>query len=113
GGLFFLGALHFGELLGDVGFFERFGFGDFFGGGGQAQRLGLALAAAGGGIGDLDSGEVFPLHGQRVRLRDLDALFLIGLGGADVAVALLLADFDLGFVDGAGGGFAAEGVDVT
>ena len=46
-------------------------------------------------------------------LRDLDPLLHVGLGGTDVAITFLLGDFDLGFVDGAGGGFAAEGVDVA
>jgi len=53
------------------------------------------------------------LDGVRHGGGDGDAFFTVGLGSSDVAIALLLGDFDLGFVDGAGGGFTAKGINVA
>ena len=108
-----VGAGEFGFLLGFVTFLEHAGRGDLLGGFGAALGLGLIGGEIGVGLGDDRLGGVLTTLGLGLRVRHPDGLLALGLGAADGAALVFLRDFDLRVVDGAGGGFLAERVDVA
>lgn len=88
------------------------------------RGLGLLLAALGVRVCDVDLGSVLSLHGEGVcrgsldtgislGLSDSDVLVPVGLGLTDLTVAVLLGHALLGVVDGLGGGFLTESLDVA
>ena len=100
-------------LLGGVSLFQRAGRLNLFGRRRDAHGFGLFFAAGRVGHRDFYLGVVFALDGQRVGLRDLDALVAVGLRFADRAVALFLGNALFGVVDGFSRRFLAERGDVA
>ena len=94
------------------------------GGYGSTGRFGLLLTTRGLGVGDGNLGVVFTLDRQRVGfggadtrvtqcLGDADVFVTVGLGLTDFTETVLFGDALLGLVDGLGGGFLTERLDVA
>ena len=96
----------------------------FLGGYSATGRFGLLLTTRGLGVGDGNLGVVLTLDRQRVgfggsdtcvtqRLSDADVFVTVGFGLTDFTETVLFGDTLLGLVDGLGGSFLTERLDVA
>ncbi len=102
-----------GQLFGGVSLFQSLGRLDFLGGSGDFQGFRLFFPAGGVGHGHFHFGGVFALDGLGISLSHLDALVSVGVGFANRAVSVFFSHALFGVVDGLGGGFFAQGVNVA
>ena len=112
-GLLARGAGQFGLLLGVVGFFQCAGLGNPLGGFGTAGGLGLLGGEIGVGLGNHRLGGVLAALGLGLRIGHPDGLLALGFCTTDGTPLILLGHLDLSVIDGLGGGFLTQRIDVA
>ena len=100
-------------LLRPVGFLQGLGLGHLLGSNGLTLGLGLLLATVGITVGNGNLGFILALHGLGIGLGRTDAGFADSLCLANLTHLLLFGHTHLGLIDGLGGSFLTECLDIA